>query len=79
MDLCPPSVVMAAPKLFSKGPIAVSPSIFTDRGNRGSVSVIYYFPEDESPIFQFKELPNHSPQYRELYATYLTLKKTGST
>jgi hypothetical protein len=32
MGLCPPSVVMVAPKLFSKGPIAGVPSIFTDGG-----------------------------------------------
>ena len=35
MGLCPPSVVMVAPKLFSKGPIAGASSIFTDGGKRG--------------------------------------------
>ena len=50
MGLCPPSVVMAAPKLFSKGPIAGAPSIFTDGGKREGAALIYYFLEDELSI-----------------------------
>jgi hypothetical protein len=49
MGLCPPSVAMATPKLFSKGPIAGASSIFTDGGKRGAAAIIYYFPKDEPP------------------------------
>jgi hypothetical protein len=51
MYLCPPSVVMMAHKLFSKGTIVGPPSIFTDGGKRGSVAVIYYFPEGLLNLF----------------------------
>jgi hypothetical protein len=44
-------------------------------GKRGAAAVIDYFPADEPPILWFKEVPNHSPQYKELYAVYLTLKE----
>lgn len=42
---------------FSWEPIARAPSVFTDGGERRAVAVIHYFPADEPPILQFKELP----------------------
>ena len=75
MVLCPLSVLMAAPKLFSKGLIVEIPLISTDGGKKGVAAVIYFFPEYEPPILQFKELSSHSPQYKELYVIYLALKE----
>jgi hypothetical protein len=37
-------------KLFSKGPIEGSPSIFTDGEKMGAAAIIDYFPENETPI-----------------------------
>ena len=70
MGLCPPSVVMAAPQTILIRFHCRIPSIFTN-----GTAVIYYFPEDEPLILRFKELPSHSPQYKELYAIYLALKE----
>ena len=75
MGLCPPSVVMAAPQtIFKRAHSRNSLNIYW-WGKRGAAAVIDYFPADEPPILWFKEVPNHSPQYKELYAVYLTLKE----
>jgi hypothetical protein len=50
MVLCPLSVLMAAPKLFSQGLIVGTPLISIDGGKKGVAAVIYRFPEDEPPI-----------------------------
>ena len=44
-------------------------------GEKGSWSSNIQLPWGWTPILQFKELPSHSPQYKELYAIYLALKE----
>ena len=44
-------------------------------GERGACSSNILLPWGWTPILQFKELPSHSFQYKELYVIYLALKE----